>query len=269
MFRLPTPEGLAPSTPSILDAHLSRVINTYTLRGVPILAHCRGGVGRAGLVACCWLLKLGLVGWKDPSACTCLGGCRLSASRLSTRKTTAEAVVASETSLGSTATGADQPMLCGCGCGISVDSAHKDVPRESGSSFANGIVRDSDQPAPQINSSTTQTAPLSSPLPIPDPPSQHNRRIRPACRATVQLVERAIAVVRRRRSLKAVETYEQVKFLVEFVEHLEAAAELKKVAGNVTTSSSSPPDSSRGAACGLERNFATAPVELSEACEID
>lgn len=42
------------------------------------------------------------------------------------------------------------------------------------------------------------------------------------CHATVQLVERAIAVVRRRRSLKAVETYEQVKFLVDFVEHLDA-----------------------------------------------
>lgn len=37
---------------------------------------------------------------------------------------------------------------------------------------------------------------------------------------TVRFVERVIAVVRRRRSMKAVETYEQVKFLVDFVEHL-------------------------------------------------
>ncbi|KAH8119471.1 hypothetical protein DFH11DRAFT_1874284 [Phellopilus nigrolimitatus] len=44
------------------------------------------------------------------------------------------------------------------------------------------------------------------------------------CRATVQLVERAIVVVRRRRSLKAVETYEQVRFLVDFVEHLDSRA---------------------------------------------
>lgn len=36
----------------------------------------------------------------------------------------------------------------------------------------------------------------------------------------MQLVERVIAVVRRRRSPKAVETYEQVKFLVDFVELL-------------------------------------------------
>jgi hypothetical protein len=39
-------------------------------------------------------------------------------------------------------------------------------------------------------------------------------------RETVELVERVVAVVRRRRSVKAIETYEQVRFLVEFVEHL-------------------------------------------------
>ena len=39
-------------------------------------------------------------------------------------------------------------------------------------------------------------------------------------RDTMQLVERAIGVVRRRRSVKAVETYEQVKFLADFVEYL-------------------------------------------------
>lgn len=43
------------------------------------------------------------------------------------------------------------------------------------------------------------------------------------CRETLQLIERVIFVVRRRRSLKAVETYEQVKFLVDFVEYLDAA----------------------------------------------
>lgn len=38
-------------------------------------------------------------------------------------------------------------------------------------------------------------------------------------RDTMQLVERALSVIRRRRSPKAVETYEQVRFLVDFVEH--------------------------------------------------
>lgn len=34
----------------------------------------------------------------------------------------------------------------------------------------------------------------------------------------MQLVERVISIIRRRRSPKAVETYEQVRFLVDFVE---------------------------------------------------
>ncbi|KZV95148.1 phosphatases II [Exidia glandulosa HHB12029] len=103
VLRLPTPEGLAPLTPRVIDEHLGRVISQYTLRGIPILVHCRGGVGRAGLIACCWMLKLGLCGWEGES---------------------------------------------------------------------------------------------------------------------VTVVERAIAVVRRRRSVKAIETFEQVRFLVDFVEYL-------------------------------------------------
>ena len=39
-------------------------------------------------------------------------------------------------------------------------------------------------------------------------------------RDTLEQVEKAIGVVRRRRSLKAIETYEQVKFLVGFVDYL-------------------------------------------------
>ncbi|KAL7281188.1 hypothetical protein ACG7TL_004496 [Trametes sanguinea] len=42
---------------------------------------------------------------------------------------------------------------------------------------------------------------------------------------TMRLVERLIAVVRRRRSPKAIETYEQVKFLVDFVGYLREQAE--------------------------------------------
>ena len=37
---------------------------------------------------------------------------------------------------------------------------------------------------------------------------------------TIQMVERIISVVRRRRSVKAIESFEQVLFLVEFVEYL-------------------------------------------------
>ncbi|KAJ7497135.1 protein-tyrosine phosphatase-like protein [Mycena latifolia] len=116
VLRIPTPEGLAPPSPASLDAHLTHVINAYTLRGVPILVHCRGGVGRAGVVACCWMLKLGLCGWAGDATAGLLAG---------------------------------------------------------------GVRGD-----------------------------------------TVQLVERVIGIARRRRSIKAVETYEQVQFLVDFVEYL-------------------------------------------------
>ena len=116
--RIPIPEGLAPASLELFDVHLSRLISVYTLAGVPVLAHCRGGVGRAGLVACCWMLKLGLCGWVSTSG--------------------------------------------------------------DGEPAGEGRVR----------------------------------------RDTLEQVEKAIGIVRRRRSLKAIETYEQVKFLVGFVDYL-------------------------------------------------
>jgi hypothetical protein len=61
--RLPIPEGLPPVTPAYLDIHLGKLLQDYTLKGIPTLVHCRGGVGRAGVVACCWLIKLGVCGW--------------------------------------------------------------------------------------------------------------------------------------------------------------------------------------------------------------
>ena len=114
---LPIPEGLAPLTPAHLDVHLTSLINHYTLRGIPILVHCRGGVGRAGLIACCWAIRLGLCGWVDD--------CR------------APAVTSAE---------------------------------------------DDDE--------------------------------------ILTYVERVISFVRRRRSMKAIETYEQVKFLVDYINYL-------------------------------------------------
>jgi protein-tyrosine phosphatase len=126
---LPTPEGLSPTSPADLDSHLSVLIEKYTLQGHDVLVHCRGGVGRAGVFAACWALRLGLCGWIETEV---RGGSR---------------------GIGD--------VVKGVGAGL-------------------GLVR----------------------------------------RDTLQMVERAITVVRRRRSVKAVETYEQVKFLVDFVEFL-------------------------------------------------
>ena len=125
--------------PAVLDSHLTKLIESYTLHGEAILVHCRGGVGRAGVIACCWMLKLGLCGWTEPPH------------------------------------------------------------------------RESDVPAaePVVSGDV---------VPSQAPPAEQTSQ------QTLRLVERLISVVRRRRSLKAVETYEQVKFLVEYVEFLKNQA---------------------------------------------
>ncbi|KAJ3752215.1 protein-tyrosine phosphatase-like protein, partial [Lentinula raphanica] len=133
VLRLPTPEGLAPAlTPSMLDKELTTLIHTYTLRGIPVLVHCRGGVGRAGVISACWILKLGLCGWS------------------------------------------------------STDSIR---------------------------------LPLTSQFPTSVQSCDGEASVK---KDTLELVERVIAVVRRRRSMKAIETYEQVQFLVDFIEYLKS-----------------------------------------------
>ncbi|KAI0644650.1 hypothetical protein C8Q79DRAFT_913092 [Trametes meyenii] len=129
ILRIPIPEGLPPNDPAELDSHLSKLIDAYTLHGRGILVHCRGGVGRAGIIACCWTLKLGLCGWLDTD-----------------------------------------------------DGDNHDASTERDG-------EDADRPA----------------------------AVGPE---TMRLVERLISVVRRRRSPKAIETYEQVKFLVDYIAFL-------------------------------------------------
>lgn len=139
VVRLPMPEGLAPLNVELFDTHLRRLINTYTLNGRRTLVHCRGGVGRAGLVACCWMVKLGLCGWFDCDSESC-----------------------------------NSPFLS--------------------------------SPAAQ-----GQSTPL----------TQSMTRLDGGVRQdTLQFVRSVLQVVRKQRSLKAVETFEQVKFLVDYVEYL-------------------------------------------------
>lgn len=123
VVRIPMPEGLAPASIEAFDAHLDRVVRRYTLRGTHVLAHCRGGVGRAGLTACAWAIKLGVIG-----------------------------------------------------------------------------------PGPELNSD--------------DPEELAHARI-------MSTVERAICLVRRRRSVKAIETFEQVNFLVTYVAWLQRATTMQ------------------------------------------
>lgn len=68
VIRIPMVEGFAPVSPAALDEQLDRVVRYHTLRGESVLAHCRGGIGRAGLVACCWMLKMGLISFDAGAA---------------------------------------------------------------------------------------------------------------------------------------------------------------------------------------------------------
>ncbi|KAG2015945.1 hypothetical protein CC2G_009163 [Coprinopsis cinerea AmutBmut pab1-1] len=143
VLRLPIPEGLPPRSPEYLDTHLTRILNDYTLKGTSVLVHCRGGVGRAGVIACSWLIKLGICGWvKDPpTALTPFSG----------------------------------------GDNVNSTTAKKPAPKAMGaqkSQFA----------------------------------------------ATLEFVDTVIRYVRRRRSPKAVETFEQVRFLMQYVDYLKDKA---------------------------------------------
>ncbi|VDB87363.1 unnamed protein product [Peniophora sp. CBMAI 1063] len=159
VLRIPVPEGLAPIAVGhgdlsadeekafrAFDRDLEKVLDGWTLRGAAVLVHCRGGVGRAGLIACCWAIRLGLCGPLPPH--------------------------------------------------IPTSPSHSLVPLSR----------------------------------TPSPSGRMKKTLR-VDMTTMRVVEQAIGVVRRRRSLKAVETAEQVAFLVRYVEFLRRRA---GVPGEVT-----------------------------------
>ncbi|KAI7868305.1 protein-tyrosine phosphatase-like protein, partial [Spinellus fusiger] len=56
IIRLPMVEGSCPSTVDEVY-QVIRHVNHTVMEGHHVLVHCRGGVGRAGLFVCCWLLE--------------------------------------------------------------------------------------------------------------------------------------------------------------------------------------------------------------------
>jgi protein-tyrosine phosphatase len=46
VLRIPMPEGMAPLNVEDVDREMERVIALYTIKGIDVLAHCRGGIGR-------------------------------------------------------------------------------------------------------------------------------------------------------------------------------------------------------------------------------
>ncbi|KIM30442.1 hypothetical protein M408DRAFT_7537 [Serendipita vermifera MAFF 305830] len=190
ILRLPTPEGFAPLDPAVLNSHIEQLITQYTLHGVSILVHCRGGVGRAGLVACCWMLKMGLCGWIrqiDSPPPDHPYHSFLSLSMLD---------VSPDSQNG------DADPLASIGQTNGTPSPHS-----NGSVYGNGV--NGNTHVKETHYRTRSNA-------------QHH--IPGLVRLdTMDLVERVIRVVRRRRSVKAIETFEQVYFLVQFVEYLRGA----------------------------------------------
>ncbi|WAQ92874.1 hypothetical protein PtA15_17A356 [Puccinia triticina] len=171
VIRIPIAEGFAPQK-GIKEVNevLDQVIQSYTARGIDVLCHCRGGVGRAGLVACCWMLKIGLINRpsliSDPS---------------------------------NHAPSADYPHY---------QANHQTI---ASSNFQDQFHFHHHQPQPQ-----------------PHPPDVFSfvdgNRLAPK-NSVLGQVEKVIEVIRRRRSPKAIETPQQVHFIIQYANWLDTLTE--------------------------------------------
>jgi hypothetical protein len=154
------------------------------------LVHCRGGVGRAGLIACCWMLKMGLCGWIR----------RMDSPQVEHPFRSFFNNNTLEVSPGPVPNSA-LPN------GVSPSSPF----HQNGSNLNhNNDPPDSAYPKGNFSEKRPKGSPSPHPLTL-------------VRLDTMDVVERVIRVVRRRRSVKAIETFEQVHFLVQFVEHLRSA----------------------------------------------
>jgi protein-tyrosine phosphatase len=68
VLRLPMPEGFAGPDVESVRVDMRRVVEEYTMQGRDVLVHCRGGLGRAGVVAACWAMEVGWLGTVPPLA---------------------------------------------------------------------------------------------------------------------------------------------------------------------------------------------------------
>ncbi|CBQ69883.1 conserved hypothetical protein [Sporisorium reilianum SRZ2] len=162
VYRLPMAEGFAPTNVHEMDAAMTAIVTDCTMRGTNVLVHCRGGVGRAGLIACSWLLKMGFVGERSKR---------------------------------------------GLAMDVDLDGSSREIVERSTSAHAHAGVVDS----------TTERADA----------QQQQQREESECDTILDTVSCLIDTIRRRRSPKAIETAEQVRFLVEYVTFLHRQERLK------------------------------------------
>ncbi|SPO31209.1 uncharacterized protein UTRI_05991_B [Ustilago trichophora] len=156
IYRLPMAEGFAPTNVQEMDAAMTSIVTDCTMKGTNVLVHCRGGVGRAGLIACSWLLKMGFVGER---------------SKRGSGK-------------------ADEQAKVGSAAG----SSREIVERTTTTGSHDAIVSSQDQ----LSEAEEEAE----------------------CDTILDTVRCLIETIRRRRSPKAIETAEQVRFLVEYVTFL-------------------------------------------------
>ncbi len=156
VYRLPMAEGFAPTNVEEMDAAMTSIVMECTMKGTNVLVHCRVGVGRAGLIACGWLLKMGFVG----------EGSRLRG---------------------------EQGMDLDLGQG----SSREIVKRTTSATSHDAIVSEDGEAE---------------------------------CDTILDTVRCLVETIRRRRSPKAIETAEQVRFLVEYVTYLHRQERLKSEA---------------------------------------
>ena len=207
------PDGFTPVSISLFDAQITLIATRYTLRGINVLVHCRGGVGRAGLTACAWAIKMGHVqphpslGVVEQRAIEQARERQVQARAQECQQQQQQANSVSNKpykgfslfprSLSSTGNGS------GSSCPLAMGR----------SSSSSNVAPSTSSLAPTTTSKETDAA---SKVSIP-PELEHQ--------IVMSTVERVIAMIRARRGLKAIESFEQVQFLVEYVRWLRAGGQ--------------------------------------------
>ncbi|SNX86706.1 uncharacterized protein MEPE_05415 [Melanopsichium pennsylvanicum] len=206
VYRLPMAEGFAPTNVREMDATMTSIVRDCTMKGINVLVHCRGGVGRAGLIACSWLLKMGFVGERSKRG---LG-------RLNQQ----------------------QQKCVGDGIG---DHSREIVERTTSNGSHDAVVGNGngkgDDRWEQHYLSTIASRDVAREADKKKEEEEEGEEAE--CDTILDTVRCLIETIRRRRSPKAIETAEQVRFLVEYVTFLHRQERLKAIHSSNSNSNSS------------------------------
>ncbi|KAL7418272.1 hypothetical protein Q5752_006728 [Cryptotrichosporon argae] len=199
IIRLPMPDGFTPVSLELFDKQVDLLVNNYTLKGINVLIHCRGGIGRAGLTACAWAIKMGFV-QPHPSLALAEQAARVQPSPA----LSPSAPFLPPSPFISAAAARPPPSPLRASTVASPDMSG------TASAPASTCATPSSPAAQGAPSSPAGYATTTSPRLSPAQALLEHQ-------ITMSVVERAVAMIRARRGLKAIESYEQVQFLCMFV----------------------------------------------------